>query len=172
MATVRERLNQWLRDAHAAERQAGSMLSGTAGRNSDYPEFSERLRQQAQTSERHAQMLEECLGRRDTSTSTIKDLTGQVTSFGQTISGLIFGDEVMKAALATATFARMLASSDRILVAAAKKEGDEPTMQACETLLGNNEEFARWAEGQLSSLTARYLEAETTAEREQEPAAG
>ena len=172
MATVRERLNEWLRDAHATERQAGSMLSGTADRNSDYPEFSERLRQQAQTSERHAEILEECLGRRGSSSSTIKDLTGQVTAFGQTISGIIFGDEVMKAALAIATFARMQASSDRILVAAAKQDGDEATMRACETLLGNNDEFARWAEGQLGSLTARYLEAETTAKPQQEPVAG
>ncbi len=169
MDTAQERLNQWLRDAHAAERQAASMLSGTAGRNSDYPEFSERLRNQVQTSERHAETLERCLKQRGSSTSTIKDVTGQLTAFGQTISGLVVGDEVMKAALATATFARMQAASDRILIAAAAHQGDEETRRACQTLLEDNERFAEWLEGQLIRLTRRYLDAETADERKQAP---
>ena len=39
MATVDERLNEWLRDAHAMEEQAEQMLSATASRIENYPEL-------------------------------------------------------------------------------------------------------------------------------------
>ena len=43
MATAEERLMEWLRDAHAAEEQAETMLSGLAGRIENYPQLKARL---------------------------------------------------------------------------------------------------------------------------------
>ena len=37
MSNTEERLLQWLRDAHAMEKQAEQMLSGLAGRIKSYP---------------------------------------------------------------------------------------------------------------------------------------
>ncbi|TIS14080.1 MAG: DUF892 family protein, partial [Mesorhizobium sp.] len=44
MSESREWLIQWLRDAHAMEEQAETMLSGQLGRLESYPELSERIR--------------------------------------------------------------------------------------------------------------------------------
>ena len=75
MEKMQEHLVEWLRDAHAAEKQASTMLSGTASRLSRYPEFSEGLRQHGQMSDRQAKDLEECLSRLGEGTSAIKPTT-------------------------------------------------------------------------------------------------
>jgi len=164
MATVKERTDEWLRDAHAAEAQAGTMLRGTAGRNEDYPDFSRRLLEQAELCDSHARAIDQCLSERGTSTSLIKDTTGQITALGQSLSGTILGDEVVKAALATSTFARMQASSSRILVAAAEEEGDSATAQVCQEMANASERFAVDLDDMLPSLTVEYLSRETEGE--------
>ena len=107
MTSLKERTDEWLRDAHASEAQAATMLRGTAGRNEDYPDFSRKLREQAELCDSHARAIDRCLSSRGASTSLIKDATGQITALGQSLSGTVLGDEVVKAALATSTFARM-----------------------------------------------------------------
>jgi ferritin-like metal-binding protein YciE len=45
MSDAREWLIQWLRDAHAMEEQAETMLSGQLSRLENYPELSRRIQQ-------------------------------------------------------------------------------------------------------------------------------
>jgi ferritin-like metal-binding protein YciE len=161
MDTTTQRIDEWLRDAHAAEAQAATMLRGTASRNEDYPEFSRRLSEQAELCDNHARALDQCLADRGSSTSLVKDATGQATAWGQSLSGLVMGDEVVKAALATTTFARMLATSDRILAAGASEEGRAETERLCGAMAEENERFANDIEAMLPSLTAQYLARET-----------
>src|SRR3546814_2487628 len=118
MEKMKEHLLEWLRDAHAAEEQAKTMLSGTADRVERYPQFSAGLRRHADVSERQAQELEQCLNRLGGGTSVIKQLTGKVTAIGQPLSGLVTGDEIIKDALAVSTYAQMEISYYRILIAA------------------------------------------------------
>src|SRR3546814_8938728 len=72
MEKMKEHLLEWLRDAHAAEEQAKTMLSGTADRVERYPQFSAGLRRHADVSERQAQELEQCLNRLGGGTSVIR----------------------------------------------------------------------------------------------------
>src|SRR3546814_18816669 len=95
------------------------MLSGTADRVERYPQFSAGLRRHADVSERQAQELEQCLNRLGGGTSVIKQLTGTVTAIGQTLSGLVTGDEIIKAALAVSTYAQLDITYSRILIAPA-----------------------------------------------------
>src|SRR3546814_10494223 len=83
MENMKEHLLEWLRDAHAAEEQAKTMLSGTADRVERYPQFSAGLRRPADVSERQAQELEQCLTRLGGGTSVLKQLTGKVTEIGR-----------------------------------------------------------------------------------------
>jgi ferritin-like metal-binding protein YciE len=160
MATTEERLTEWLRDAHATEEQAKTMLEGTSGRIENYPAFKERLAQQAEIAARHADVLQECLEKRSESPSAIKEMTGKITAIGQTLSGYVVGDEVIKAALATITFAQMQAASYRILVATAQAAGDPETASLCEDLLQDETSFADWLDQHLPHLTSEYLSRE------------
>ena len=87
----------------------------------------------------------------------IPSIAGQVTAVGQTISGLLVGDEVMKAALATDTFAKMEATSYRIIAAAAEAAGHPQVRSMCENLLADEVEFMDWLDQQLPALTSQYL---------------
>lgn len=157
MASARERLVEWMRDAHASEEQAKTMLSGTASRVREYPMFAQRLEEQSRIAAQHAEELERHLSELGENTSTIKQVTGKFVGVAQTLSGLVVGDEVMKAALATETFAQMEATSYRILISAAELAGEPQIRLTCERLLADEVEFAGWVDQQLPALTSQYL---------------
>jgi ferritin-like metal-binding protein YciE len=159
MATVRERLVQWLRDAHAAEEQSHTMMKKTAQQlEGEAPsEFRAGLERHAELSAGQARRLEECLERLGESTSAVKKMTGQITALGQTMSGYLVGDEPVKAVLAVSSFARMEAASYRILVCAAETARLDDVAALCRTLLDEETEFARWVEQQIEPVTREYL---------------
>src|SRR3546814_8670851 len=80
-------------------------------------------------------LLEQCLNRLGGGTSVIKQLTGKVTAIGQTLSGLVTGDEIIKAALTVSTYAQMEISSYRILIAAANATGSSDVAAMSERML-------------------------------------
>src|SRR3546814_14671477 len=98
MDTTTQRIDEWLRDAHAAEAQASTMLRGTAGRNDDYPEFRRRLNEQAELCANHARAIDQCQTDRGSTPSPVKDATGQATASGPSPRGMGVGDGVVQAA--------------------------------------------------------------------------
>lgn len=162
MATAEERLMEWLRDAHAAEEQAKTMLSGTASRLENYPELRARIEQHIRETERQAEMVRGCIERRGGSTSTIKDYGAKMIALGQAMSGLFVGDEVMKASIASYAFEAMEIASYRILIDTAEHVGDQETKRVCEQILREEEAMAEWLKQNLPMLTRRYLQLEQT----------
>jgi len=125
-----ERLNQWLRDAHAMETQAEQLLDGQRRRIDGDPVFSARLEQHIEITKTQRERLDRCLERRRTSASTLKDTAARVTATAQNFSGFFVEDEVVKGALAIYTFEQMAIASYLILEAAAKADVDEETALA------------------------------------------
>ena len=139
MASAKERLLQWLRDAHAMEEQAEDMLSSQAKRLENYPELRSRIEQHLQETRRHAEEVRGCIERHGSSKSVIKDMTGTVVAVGQGLSGLFVGDEVVKGSLADYTFEHMEIASYKTLIAAAEECGDSETKQVCQNILREEE---------------------------------
>jgi ferritin-like metal-binding protein YciE len=158
LATANERMMEWLRDAHAMETQCEQMLESTSDRLENYPDLRERLDAHRAVSQRHAELVRQCIERRGGSTSTIKDAVGKLMAFGQGASGLFVGDEVVKAILATTTFEQMKISSYEILNAAAKTLGDAATAQACEQNLRDEQQMKDWLDDKIVPITQTYLE--------------
>ena len=162
MATANERLMEWLRDAHAMETQCEQMLESTCDRLENYPDLRDRLEAHRAVSQRHAEILRQCIERRDGSTSAIKDAAAKLMAFAQGASGLFVGDEVVKAILATSTFEQMKISSYEILKTAARAVGDEDTAGACEQNLRDELQMEDWLEEQIEPITQAYLRREET----------
>lgn len=160
MASVDERLMEWLRDAHAMEEQSEQMLESTCDRLENYPELRERLDAHRAVSRRHADIVRQCIERRGGSRSTVKDTAAKLMAFAQGASGLFVGDEVVKAMLATSTFEQMKISSYEILKAAARAAGDSETQRACEESLREEQQMADWIEDNLEPITQTYLQRE------------
>lgn len=157
MATARERVIEWLRDAHAAEEQAHSMMTKTAGQIKGNAEFRAGLERHGNLSQEQARRLKECLEQLGESTSTIKTVAGQVTAFAQSMSGHFVGDEPVKAVLATSSFAQMEVTSYRILVAGAEVANMPEVATLARSHLSQETEFCEWLEKQSESVTRQFL---------------
>jgi ferritin-like metal-binding protein YciE len=162
MASAEERLMEWLRDAHAAEQQAETMLSGMASRLDHYPDLKARIEQHIRETQRQADLVRGCIERRGGSTSMIKDAGGKMMAFGQAMSGMFVGDEVMKGSIASYAFEAMEIASYRILITTAQQVGDQETARICEQILHEEKAMADWLEQNLPTLTENYLMREET----------
>src|SRR5688572_27931160 len=72
MTKARDNLAAWLRDAHAMEGQAITLLKTQIDRLENYPEAVPRLREHLRETEQQQQMVEQCLSRLGEDTSTLK----------------------------------------------------------------------------------------------------
>lgn len=82
MATPKENLLDWLRDAHAMEQQAEKMLKAQSERLAHYPKLKARIDEHLQETLGQQRLLDQCLKRYHESSSTLKDLTGKLMAFG------------------------------------------------------------------------------------------
>jgi ferritin-like metal-binding protein YciE len=165
MASAEEHLMDWLRDAHAAEQHAETMLSGMANRIQNYPQLKARIEQHVRETQRHAELVAGCLERRKGSTSALKDVGAKMIGLGQALSGMFVTDEVMKGCIAGYAFEAMEIASYRILVDAARQVGDEQTASVCEQILREEQDMAKWLQDNIPGLTRQYLA------RDQQPGA-
>jgi ferritin-like metal-binding protein YciE len=159
---VEENFMAWLRNAHAMEEQAVTMLTALAGRTGDYPEVKARIEQHLGETRKQAEALEACIKRRGGDTSTLKDMAGKVIAFGQGMSGMFVDDEIVKGAMASYTFEHMEVAAYRVLIATAEAVGDPQTKAVCERILEEELSMASDLEGHLPNLTRKYLSRSNT----------
>lgn len=106
-----EHYHDWLRDAHAMEKQAESMLESMASRIENYPDIKARIEQHISETKHQITMLEEVLDRNGISRSVLKDSMSKMAAMGQSIGGMFPSDEIVKVQLAV-----MFSSSSKLLV--------------------------------------------------------
>ncbi|MFU0507059.1 ferritin-like domain-containing protein [Pseudaminobacter sp. NGMCC 1.201702] len=157
MTNSREWLMQWLRDAHAMEEQAETMLKSQYDRLESYPGLRQRIGQHIEETKEQAKRLEQCLDRIGGGTSTMKDAGAKLMATAQGLSGIFAGDEVMKGSLASYTFEHMEIASYTMLIAAAEKCGEPEIQRACEQNLREEQEMASWLEKNLPAVTQQFM---------------
>jgi ferritin-like metal-binding protein YciE len=157
MANPKDDLLAWLRDAHAMELQAIEMLEKQERRVSDYPALQARLREHVEETRGQARLLEDCIRRRNSSTSTLKDLAGKFMGTMQALSGVVFSDEVVKGTIAGYTFEHYEIACYRVLAAAARMDGDNETAEVCERIMRQEEAMAEWLASHQAEITEQYL---------------
>lgn len=157
---IDDALNQWLRDAHAMESQAETMLAGEVSRLENYPDLRARMERHMEESRSQRERLEACLARRGASTSAIKDMAGRFTATMQAASGVFAADEVAKGAMAGYTFEHYEISAYTMLVAGAEEAGDTETARVCREICAEEEEMAAWMKEALPRIARAYLQRE------------
>lgn len=157
MGAPADHLHAWLRDAHAMEEQAVTMLTSQSARLENYPDLKARIDKHLQETRDQIVMLDRCLERIG-GASTIKDIIGRIVAFGQGLSGLFVNDEVVKGSLASYTFEQMEIASYKILIAAAEYAGDQETKRVCEAILQQELAMAQWLDEHAATLTRKFLE--------------
>ncbi|TRO87659.1 ferritin-like domain-containing protein [Glycocaulis profundi] len=157
MTETRDRLVQWLRDAHAMEEQAHTMLKGQLKRVEHYPELEARVRDHIEETRGQSETVAQCLEQLGESPSGMKDTGSKLLALGQSISGVFADDEVMNWALASHAFENLEVASYTVLVATAEAAGEEGIAEACRGILKQEEAMASWVKDNLRPLTVKYL---------------
>lgn len=158
------RLGQWLRDAHAMEQQAETMLKAQASRLENYPELRQRIERHITETQSQAKRLQECIDRVGTSPSAMKDAGGRMMAMMQGLGGVFAGDEVVKGAMAGYAFEHFEISAYSALIGAAESAGDTATAGICREIMREEEEMAGWLKEHLPKVTSQFLERESSGE--------
>ncbi|EJW11597.1 Uncharacterized protein DUF892 [Rhodovulum sp. PH10] len=168
MSEKHDRLALWLRDAHAMEQQAETMLKAQQQRLEHYPELRARITQHISETQSQIERVEACIERVGTSTSTLKDLAGSAMATLQGLGGMFAGDEVLKGAMVSYAFENLEASGYLILAVAAEEVGDAQTARVCRDIMEEEIAMASWIKDHLPQLTRAFLtreEADLAAQR-------
>jgi ferritin-like metal-binding protein YciE len=160
MATqAQEHLLAWLRDAHAMEEQAETLLTSQISRLKHYPDLRRKLEEHLEETKRQAKLVDDCIQRLGGDNSAVKDAMGKMVAMGQGLSGLFVDDEVIKGSLASYTFEHMEIASYTILVAAAEACGDTTTAAICSRILKEEQAMAQWLADHTPQAGSSFLAA-------------
>lgn len=155
--TARKHVLDWLRDAHAMEEQAETMLKAMETRLEHYPELRARITQHIQETRHQAERLRHCIQDLGADTSLLKDMTGKFMATMQGFSGAMASDEVVKGAMFSYAFEHMEIAAYRNLIAAARVVGDTRTASVCEGILAEEIAMAKWLEDHMEAVVSQFL---------------
>ncbi len=157
MEDIRDHYLAWLRDAHAMEQQALTMMRSMLSRLKDYPVLCARMEQHVTETERQAGALEKLLEARDSGTSVVKDTLGKATALGQAMSGMFADDEVVKSTMASYTFEQMEVAAYKILISTATVLEDTTALAVFEQNLVEEQDMADWLFDHMDQTTRIFL---------------
>lgn len=152
-----EHYHDWLRDAHAMEKQAESMLESMASRIDNYPDIRARIEQHLTETQHQITLLEEILDRNNISRSVIKDSMSKMVAFGQSVGGMFPSDEIVKGAISGYVFENFEIACYTSLLAAAKKAGDLTSVPVIESILAEEQRMADWLLSHIPDTTEQFL---------------
>lgn len=145
-----------LRNAHAVEKQALSIMTPQVERIVNYPEVADRLR--LHIDETHGQIarIDEILAGLDTSASTLKDTALSMSGGMAAIAHSVAGDEILKNSYANYAFEHFEIAAYKSLLTLAEDGGfAQATTALCQSL-SEEEAMAAWIDQSLPDVTRRY----------------
>ena len=145
-----------LRNAHAVEKQALSIMTPQVERITNYPEVADRLR--LHIDETHGQIarLDEILGDMDSSGSALKDAALSLSGSMAAIMHSVAGDEIVKNSFANYAFEHFEIAAYKSLLTLADDGGFEQATAALRKSLAEEEAMAAWIDDSLPMVTRRY----------------
>lgn len=156
MATKKETLLSWLKDAHGMENASVTMMEKQVKRLDEHPEIQNKIKQHLEESREQQRMVKECIERLGGEVSSIKQGMGSFVSNVQAMMSAASGDEVVKNSLANFGFENFEIASYKSLIAAADDLGEQEIKQTCETILQQEQRMAQWVEEHIPQVTKEY----------------
>jgi ferritin-like metal-binding protein YciE len=146
-----------LRNQHAVENEALSLMNRQLERLENYPALAERMRQHVRETEEQARRLEELLGAFDTSHSSFKDT---VASIGANLAALghsMAPDEIIKNSLANFAFENYEIASYKALLVLAEACGHSGGQSALQQSLREEQDMAQFIDSHLKDTTLTFI---------------
>lgn len=147
----------WVRDAHAMEKQAETMLTKMADRLEHYPSLRQRITQHIAETQDQQRLVESVLDRLDKSSSVIKDAAGKMSAMTQALGGMFASDEVIKGGISGYVFEHFEIACYDTLIVTAEAVGDAEGAQVFRRIKAQEEEMAKWLAENLPAVTKKFL---------------
>ncbi len=147
-----------LKNAHAVEKQALSIMTPQVARIENYPEVAERLRSHIDETNGQIERLDELLAKLDTNTSTLKDMGLGLTGSMAAMAHSVAGDEIIKNSFANYAFENFEIASYRTLLVLAEDGAFADATNALQQSLDEEERMAQWILESLPMVTRRYVD--------------
>ncbi|WP_239025059.1 ferritin-like domain-containing protein [Rhodoligotrophos defluvii] len=146
-----------LRNAHAVENEAVSLINRQLERLENYPEATERLQQHL--SETHAQIdrLEAILDSIGDSPSMAKDTVAKLMANMAALGHTMAGDEILKNTFANYAFENYEIAAYKSLITIAEAGGFTSAVPALQQTLQEEEAMADWINKHIAGTTTRFL---------------
>lgn len=145
-----------LRNAHAMENQALSIMKPQVSRLESYPDVAQRLQRHIEETNGQIHRLEQILSGLDEDHSSLKDmalsLTGAMAALGHSVAD----DEIMKNSYANFAFENFEIAAYKSLLTMAELGGFDAAVPLLEQNLAEEEDMAKWLDTSLRHVTTRY----------------
>ena len=145
----RDLLAAWLRDAYAMEKALVPVLENHAKDAKRHPEVRARIEQHAQETQRHAQLVEQCLRQLGEEPSAMKTALGRAAGAVQSVAWGAFKDDEVKNALSDYATENFEIACYRALIEAGRMTEHQEVVRVCQDILREEEEMARFLEQNL-----------------------
>lgn len=145
-----------IRNAHAVEKQALSIMTPQVERIANYPEVADRLR--LHIDETHGQIarLDEILDGLGETHSTLKDAALSLSGGMAAMTHSLAGDEIVKNSFANYAFEHFEIAAYRSLLTLAEDGGFARARGPLDQSLHEEQAMAQWIDDHLAAVTRRY----------------
>ena len=145
-----------LKNAHAMENQALSIMKPQVSRIENYPEVAARLEQHIRETEGQIKRLEEVLDSLSEDRSALKDMALSVTGSMAAMGHSVAGDEIIKNSLANFAFENYEIAAYKSLITIAELGGFPSLAPALKSNLDEEITMARWLDDNLRGVTIKF----------------
>jgi ferritin-like metal-binding protein YciE len=145
-----------LRNAHAMENQALSMLRPQLARIENYPAVAQRIERHIAETEGQIARLDELLEQRGDSSSTFKDTALSILGGLGALGHATADDEILKNSLANFAFENYEIAAYKSLIALAQALDYSAAVSVLQQNLAEVEAMADWLDGNLAEVTLQY----------------
>ena len=146
-----------LKNAHAMENQALSIMRPQCERLEHYRNVEQQLELHIRETEGQIARLDQLLGGEDSGASSLKDTFqsafGTMAALGHTVAE----DEIIKNSLANHAFENYEIAAYRVLIASAEASGETAAVPLLQQSLEEERRMATWIESHLPEVTNTYL---------------
>lgn len=145
-----------LKNAHAMENQALSIMKPQASRIENYPEVEAQLNRHITETEGQIARLERILDSLGEDKSTLKDLALSLAGTFAAVGHTVAPDEILKNSMANFAFENFEIAAYKSLIALADASGHAAAVSDLELNLQEEIAMAEWLDGNIEAVTLKF----------------
>lgn len=146
-----------LRNAHAMEREAISMMENQISSLETYPEVKSRLQNHLDETRAQDERLEHILGELGEDRSTFKDTVMGFMGSANSMAASMADDAILKATFANFAFENFETAAYKSLLKMAELDGSAFAIPLLQQSLNEEMAMSRWIEDHIEDVTERYV---------------